>query len=409
MTRMTPAGVFVTPNNPVNRVPTNVFQANPYAIPMGLMNAGIGLMQGAAPSPVPGAASRGFASAAQGLQQGLMQSLQLNEMDRQRQAEQRAQAALAQMNLSPAVQALGQADPMAALQVAAQRPAAPRAAPTRKLSLAGGMVQDQELVGNEWQNVGDPYPRRDPFLQVQGVDEQGRPVTQIVPRADVMAQFTETPQSEDVAVVEQQPGVRRVTVATGQRKKPSKEQAVTEANMGAALQDLDTAQAILFNDQGQLDRKVASAGIAGLPGTRGRTGYQALRRSVEVLLRMRTGAAAPASEVDTYMSLYAPSPLDSNEAARNKMDQLRGIFEQTTDLMTNQQFEYQGGNVPGDLPTETQEAGVSGGGWDRSANLGKWTDEQILSTPQSAVRSMTAKQFDVFERRYRALTGTPRR
>ncbi len=120
MARMTPAGVFVTPNNPVNRAPTNVFQANPYAIPMGLMNAGIGLMQGAAPSPVPGAASRGFASAAQGLQQGLMQSLQLNEMDRQRQAEQRARDAVAQMGGGPALQALGQAAPLQALQVAAE-------------------------------------------------------------------------------------------------------------------------------------------------------------------------------------------------------------------------------------------------------------------------------------------------
>lgn len=34
---------------------------------------------------------------------------------------------------------------------------------TRKMSLPGGMVQDQELVGGEWRDVGEPYDRRDPL------------------------------------------------------------------------------------------------------------------------------------------------------------------------------------------------------------------------------------------------------
>ena len=44
---------------------------------------------------------------------------------------------------------------------------------TRKESLPNGMVQDQELVGGKWGNVGEAYPRRDPYKQVVNVGPNG--------------------------------------------------------------------------------------------------------------------------------------------------------------------------------------------------------------------------------------------
>ncbi len=370
-----------------------------------LLGAGQNLLQAGGWSPVPVSMGQALGAGLQGgmrsyrdavIAQRAAQRQQLEEglqnMQKARaEAQQRYLATLSEEQQLQA-QAMGVDKYMAA---AMKEPKAPS---TRKAALPGGMVQDQEFVGGEWRNVGEPYARRDPFIQVQGTDEQGRPVTQLVPRADVMAQFTETPQAQEVAVAEERPGVRRVTVATGERKKPSKEQAVTEANMGAALQDLDTAQAILFTDEGQLDRVTAGSGMAAVPGTRGRTGYQALRRAVEVLLRMRTGAAAPASEVETYMSLYAPSPMDSDEAAQNKMNQLRRIFEDTTNLMTNQQFEYQGGDVPADLPAPTLEAGTGGG-----ASIADMPDSQILAIPPASIQDMSQAERDALDARLRAM------
>ena len=100
------------------------------------------------------------------------------------------------------------------------------------------------------------------------------------------------------------------------------------ASFDQAGKDIAAAEELLFPD-GEFDRSVAAAAAVAAPGTEGRTVAQALRRSIEVLLRLRTGAAAPKEEVDNYMSYYMPSPLDNPTQAGFKRDALKEFFQKT--------------------------------------------------------------------------------
>ena len=63
-----------------------------------------------------------------------------------------------------------------------------------------------------------------------------------------------------------------------------------------------------------------------VPYTEGRTAKQAIRRSVEVMLRLRTGAAAPKEEVASYTDMFAPNILDSDDQKRIKLQRLQDWF-----------------------------------------------------------------------------------
>ena len=55
-----------------------------------------------------------------------------------------------------------------------------------------------------------------------------------------------------------------------------------------------------------------------------------MKRSIEVILRLRTGAAAPAEEVTSYMNQFMPNILDGRESAEIKLNALIDFFEAVT-------------------------------------------------------------------------------
>jgi hypothetical protein len=65
-----------------------------------------------------------------------------------------------------------------------------------------------------------------------------------------------------------------------------------------------------------------------------RTAYQAMKRSIELLLRARSGAAVPPAEVENYMNLYYPASLDNESQARNKLNVLAQYFADTNRLLS---------------------------------------------------------------------------
>ncbi len=105
------------------------------------------------------------------------------------------------------------------------------------------------------------------------------------------------------------------------------------ASFDQAKKDIEAAEKILFPD-GKFSTAAAAAAAGTVVGTEGRTAAQALRRSIEVLLRLRTGAAAPKEEVDNYMGYYMPSPLDNQAQADAKRQALKGFFEGTRDYFS---------------------------------------------------------------------------
>jgi hypothetical protein len=120
------------------------------------------------------------------------------------------------------------------------------------------------------------------------------------------------------------PGQPTVTATPGRAASPAR--ATFDANLNQAQSDVDLAERLLF-PKGQFDRGMAMSGAAGIPLTQGREARQAIRRAVEIILRLRTGAAAPDQEVRNYVNMFAPSALDSDEGAKTKMDRLRQFFE----------------------------------------------------------------------------------
>jgi len=121
------------------------------------------------------------------------------------------------------------------------------------------------------------------------------------------------------------------------------------ANINQAQTDIAKGVEILFPDglDGEFSR--ATSGLGGVPFTDARTARQSFRRAVEVLLRSRTGAAAPDSEVSNYMDAFYPSPLDTQEGARIKVQRLQQYFNDTAALRPRafgESISNRGGQTP---------------------------------------------------------------
>lgn len=65
-----------------------------------------------------------------------------------------------------------------------------------------------------------------------------------------------------------------------------------------------------------------------------------MKRTIELLLRARSGAAVPDSEVENYMNLYFPSTFDNAEQARNKLNVLAQYFQDTNQLLAQGKLLY---------------------------------------------------------------------
>lgn len=122
------------------------------------------------------------------------------------------------------------------------------------------------------------------------------------------------------------PGQPTIAASPGQGASPTR--ATYEANVQQAQSDIDVAERMFF-PQGQFDRGMAVTGTTGLPLTQGREASQAIERAVEVMLRLRTGAAAPVEEVRKYSSMFSPSALDNDEGAKRKLQRMREFFEES--------------------------------------------------------------------------------
>lgn len=109
------------------------------------------------------------------------------------------------------------------------------------------------------------------------------------------------------------------------------------ADLDQALREIGEVRGFFLDANGQMipgrDQDVLAAQkfgpIEGVPFTEGRGLRQKATRAIEVLLRARTGAAAPESEVSRYASLYFPSVGDTPAQIANKMDSLEQLLQET--------------------------------------------------------------------------------
>jgi len=137
-------------------------------------------------------------------------------------------------------------------------------------------------------------------------------------------------------------GNQTFTLLSSTAKKIPKEAVQGLVDSTAGMVDVKIAFDIIFKG-GKLNRKtVAAANLipGGGVGPEGsitgdaRTAYQAMKRSIELLLRARSGAAVPPAEVENYMTLYFPATLDNEAQARGKLARLAQYFADTNRLLS---------------------------------------------------------------------------
>lgn len=119
----------------------------------------------------------------------------------------------------------------------------------------------------------------------------------------------------------------------GPEDRLSPDQAAKVASMAIAKTDFATVQSILLDEKGNLKGGVELyTGV--IPATEGNRLKKSMRRTVEAVLRARTGAAAPETEVNNYVDMFMPSALDNDPAKLDKLNALREFIQTTETLVS---------------------------------------------------------------------------
>ena len=141
---------------------------------------------------------------------------------------------------------------------------------------------------------------------------------------------------------------REFTVVSSAPKNIPKEAAQGIVDARGGMRDVKIASDLIFPD-GVFNKGIVIAsnilpgGGAGPEGSLtgdSRTAYQAMKRSIELLLRARSGAAVPPAEVENYMTLYYPSSFDNEAQAKNKLAVLAQYFTDTNQLLSQGKLLY---------------------------------------------------------------------
>lgn len=139
-------------------------------------------------------------------------------------------------------------------------------------------------------------------------------------------------------------GGKTFKILSGKGGKLSTTEAQTLSDATSGLKDVQNAINLMFPNGKYNKALVTTMNIAptwglglvdslGFDGIAGdaRTTIQSMQRSIELILRARSGAAVPPAELENYLRLYLPSALDNETQARNKLDALLRYFEGTID------------------------------------------------------------------------------
>jgi hypothetical protein len=141
---------------------------------------------------------------------------------------------------------------------------------------------------------------------------------------------------------------REFSIVSSAPKNIPKEAAQGIVDARGGMRDVKIASDLIFPD-GVFNRglviasNVMPGGGVGPEGSLtgdSRTAYQAMKRSIELLLRARSGAAVPPAEVENYMTLYYPSSFDNEAQARNKLAVLAQYFTDTNQLLSQGKLLY---------------------------------------------------------------------
>jgi len=165
-----------------------------------------------------------------------------------------------------------------------------------------------------------------------------------------------------------------------------------------ALRDINIAYDLLFPN-GKLNRAAIVAANflpdGGLNRTKvdtdSRTAYQSMRRVIELILRARTGAAAPEAEVQNYLKLYFPSSLDNDQQARNKFITLAQYFTDTTRILSQGRLLYDPSIPEADRKFDVTKHGIPLG--DAASSAANEAPDVVTVTSEWTLEGVKYKQL----------------
>jgi len=165
-----------------------------------------------------------------------------------------------------------------------------------------------------------------------------------------------------------------------------------------ALRDINIAYDLLFPN-GKLNRAAIVAANflpdGGLNRTKvdtdSRTAYQSMRRVIELILRARTGAAAPEAEVQNYLKLYFPSSLDNDQQARNKFITLAQYFTDTTRILSQGRLLYDPSIPEADRKFDVTKHGIPLG--DAASSAANDAPDVVTVTSEWTLEGVKYKQL----------------
>lgn len=164
-----------------------------------------------------------------------------------------------------------------------------------------------------------------------------------------------------------------------------------KSSLQVAASMMPQIQAGILNKDGTVNRDnvlgmQSFLGFEGMPGSKGREVRQQMKVGIEAKIRADSGAAVPESEVNRYMAMYSPSPLDSDAMIKNKVatlnDYLTGTLSYVDFRERSKSFE--------DTPGAKQNLAIM---------EGKGTEKApyVFSTPKEAdAKYSKLKKGDVF-------------
>lgn len=110
------------------------------------------------------------------------------------------------------------------------------------------------------------------------------------------------------------------------------QQAVQLSALVTSVDEIGQVEQILFNDDGSVDRAALVTGSLGVPGTEGRRMDQIIENAIANKLRLETGAAANADEVEKIAKRFKPASFDSDESIRSKINRLRQFLQSAVNV-----------------------------------------------------------------------------
>ena len=113
-----------------------------------------------------------------------------------------------------------------------------------------------------------------------------------------------------------------------QAKPLGKAEAETASKAISALNALEAASEVLFDQNGNIRRRmlITPAQFITQKGKEKQKYVRAIEQAVEILIRVRSGAAVPEQEFQRYKKMYTPSIIDSSEVAKLKMNAIVNEF-----------------------------------------------------------------------------------